>query len=137
LLGSVPAALPALARCHRLSSKAARAGFDWPGVAEVREAVGRELAELDAEIALGELKGPERQARLRHELGDALMALANLARHLGFSGEKALCEANDRFVSRFGRVERALAEKSLRPEDAGIEELERLWAEAKKLEKSS
>jgi MazG family protein len=132
LLGSVPVAMPALARCHRLSSKAARAGFDWPDPAEVRKAVDLELAELDVEIALGDFKDPKRRERLRHELGDALMALANLARHLGFSAEKALCEANGRFVDRFNLVEGELAEKNLKPEDVGLAELERLWAKAKK-----
>ncbi|MDR2140677.1 MAG: nucleoside triphosphate pyrophosphohydrolase [Deltaproteobacteria bacterium] len=133
VLASVPVAMPALARCHRLSAKAARAGFDWREVAAVREALDRELIELDAEIAQGDFKNPLRQARLRHELGDTLMATANLARHLGFSGEKALDEANDRFVSRFSYMEKKLAEDNLKPEDVSSQELERLWQEAKRV----
>jgi MazG family protein len=132
LLASVPVDAPALARCHRLSAKAARAGFDWSSVAQVREALDRELAELDAEIALGNFNDPERRARLCHELGDTLMATANLARHLGFSGEKALAKANHRFVGRFEYMENQLAAKNLKPEDVDLTELERLWREAKK-----
>jgi MazG family protein len=132
LLGSVPVGMAALARCHRLGAKAARAGFDWAEVADVRTALDSELAELDAEIAQGYFKDPQRRERLRHELGDVLMATANLARRLGFSGEKALCEANDRFTTRFNYLERKLAEKNMSPEEASLDELERLWAEAKK-----
>jgi tetrapyrrole methylase family protein/MazG family protein len=131
VLESVPEAMPALARCHRLSAKAARAGFDWPEVGEVRAALDRELKELDEEIEKGDFKEPQRAERLKHELGDVLMAAANLARHLGFSGEKALNEANDRFVGRFSYMEKKLAENNLKPEEAGLEGLERLWQEAK------
>jgi MazG family protein len=132
LLDSVPVSSPALTRCHRLSAKAARVGFDWASVQDVRKALDLELAELDEEIAKGDFKDPSRQERLSHELGDVLMATANLARRLGFSGEKALCSANDRFVSRFRYIESELAQKNLKPEDVTTEELERLWGEAKK-----
>jgi uncharacterized protein YabN with tetrapyrrole methylase and pyrophosphatase domain len=131
VLAAVPLAMPALARCHRLGAKAARVGFDWAEVGQVRAALERELAELDEEIALGDFKDPQRQKRLLHELGDVLMATANLARHLGFSGEKALNEANHRFVTRFNHMEKRLAERNLKPEEVSLEELERLWQEAK------
>jgi MazG family protein len=132
VLATVPVDLPALTRCHRLSSKAARVGFDWESVAAVRKALELELAELDEEIALGNFNDPQRQERLRHELGDTLMATANLARRLGFSGEKALAEANNRFVTRFNWLENRLSEKGLKPEQVDLAELERLWQEAKK-----
>jgi MazG family protein len=132
LLGSVPTGAPALLRCQRLASKAARSGFDWPDVASVRRALSDELAELDAEISLGDFKDLKRRARLSEELGDVLMAATNLARRLGFSAEKALAEANDRFTARFSYIEKKLAEKGLKPEDAEPMELERLWEEAKR-----
>ncbi|MDR1395944.1 MAG: nucleoside triphosphate pyrophosphohydrolase [Deltaproteobacteria bacterium] len=133
VLASVPAGMPALMRCHRLSAKAARSGFDWPDPAEVRQALDRELAELDAEIALGRFQDPDRRQRLMEEMGDVLMAAGNLARHLGFSGEKALALANGRFEFRFNFMEKKLAEKNLRPEDVPLDELEKLWQEAKKI----
>lgn len=134
LLASVPLALPALQRAHRLNSRAARAGFDWPDALSVRAKVDEELAELDALLPGYDKKtvDPERQARAKAEMGDVLLALANLARHLGFSAEEALTEADDRFVRRFNHIEDALAQEGLKPEDVGQDRLETLWQEAKK-----
>jgi MazG family protein len=132
VLSSVPAALPALTRCHRLSQKAGRAGFDFPSVAEVRRQVDRELAELDHELSSPDLATEEGQERLFHEIGDVLCSVANLARKAGISAEKALDACNRRFISRFERMEAELKARGLAPEEASPEELERLWDEAKK-----
>lgn len=134
LLGSVPLALPALQRAHRLNDRAGRAGFDWPDAACVRHKVDEELKELD-EILPGYDKktvAPEKKARAKEEMGDVLLALANLARHLGFSAEDALSEANTRFVKRFNYIEDALAKENSRPEDVDQNRLEELWQRAKK-----
>jgi MazG family protein len=131
VLASVPTALPALTRCHRLSQKAGRAGFDFPSVAEVRRQVDSELFELDKELAAPDLGTEAGQARLFHEIGDVLCSVANLARLAGVSAEKALDACNRRFVKRFEHMEADLAARDLRPEDASPEELEKLWAAAK------
>jgi MazG family protein len=133
LLASVPEALPALQRAHRLGDRAGRAGFDWPDAAQVRLKVDEELAEMDEHLPGYDRRAaePERRARLKAEMGDALLALANLARHLGFSAEEALSEANDRFVRRFGHLEDALGKENLRPEDVSRDRLEALWDESK------
>ena len=133
LLASVPQALPALQRAHRLNSRAGRAGFDWPDWTAVRRKVDEELGELD-EVLPGYLKDSapaEQKARAKEEMGDVLLALANLARHLGFSAEEALSEANGRFVKRFNYIEDQLAEEKLRPENVTMERLEELWQKAK------
>ena len=134
LLASVPLALPALQRAHRLNDRAGRAGFDWPNAALVRRKVDEELAELDEHLPGYDrgLETPERKARLKAEMGDVLLALANLARHLGFSAEEALSEANDRFVRRFSRMEEALAREGRRPEEVSADRLEELWQAAKR-----
>ncbi|MDR2945142.1 MAG: nucleoside triphosphate pyrophosphohydrolase [Candidatus Adiutrix sp.] len=134
LLASVPLALPALQRAHRLSDRAGRAGFDWPEVQSVRAKVDEELGELDELLPGYDKKTvvPERKERAKEELGDVLLALANLARHLGFSAEEALSEANARFVARFGHIEDALAGEGLKPEDVSADRLEELWQSAKK-----
>jgi len=130
LLASVPRHMPALLRAHRLGAKAGRAGFDWPEAAQVRRKVDEELAELDEHLQHPP-NSPEQEARIKSEMGDVLLTLASLARHLGFSAEEALTEANDRFIRRFGCLEDALARENLRPEDVDPARLEALWAEAK------
>ncbi|UQZ90085.1 nucleoside triphosphate pyrophosphohydrolase [Deltaproteobacteria bacterium Smac51] len=133
LLASVPLALPALQRAHRLNDRAGRAGFDWPGPRDVRLKVDEELKELDELLPGYDKKtvSAEVKERAKQEMGDVLLALANLARHLGFSAEDALSEANNRFVSRFNHIEDQLAEEGKKPEDVGQERLEQLWQEAK------
>src|SRR5512138_3446084 len=103
VLEGVPREMPALARADRLTEKASRIGFDWPDAAGARAKVDEELAELDEAIAGGD------RARIEHELGDALFALANVARKLSLPPEEALRGAVGRFIERFEYVERGLA----------------------------
>jgi uncharacterized protein YabN with tetrapyrrole methylase and pyrophosphatase domain len=131
LLASVPAALPALARCHRLGAKASRAGFDWEGPGQVRVKLDEEIGELDRELGSDDRESPARAARIGEELGDCLAALANLARHLGLSAEKALQDHNRRFARRVGWMEERLAEEGRAMEACSAEELDGLWREAK------
>ena len=126
LLDDVPLALPALTRAAKLGRRAARIGFDWPDAAGPRAKLDEELAELDAVLQAGAAP-----AALAAELGDVLFSVVNLARHLGVDPEAALRGSNARFKSRFGHVERRLAESGLDPASAGLERLEDWWQEAK------
>src|SRR5512137_1573148 len=127
-LEGVPRELPALARADRLTEKASRVGFDWPDAAGARAKVAEELGELDEAIASG------RRADVEHELGDALFALANLGRKLGVAPEEALRGSVARFIGRFTHVERELERRGVAPGTASLEEMDRLWDEAKALE---
>lgn len=129
LLASVPKAFPALKRAHRLSERVARLGFDWAGPEEVRTAVVREWEELAKATSL---KRPDRELALAHELGDVLFALTNLARHLGFSAEELLNQANERFIRRFEAMEDQIAADGVVPEKLTPKGWEELWALAKK-----
>jgi MazG family protein len=121
VLDDVPLALPALARALKLGRRAARIGFDWPDAHGARAKVDEELAELDAACAAGE------RAAVVHELGDALLALTNLARHLEVDPEAALRAANGRFASRFRHVER----RARATGRGDVAALESYWREAK------
>jgi MazG family protein len=126
LLAGVARALPALVRAVKLQDRAARVGFDWPEVERVMEKVEEELAELRDEFAAAD---PD---RLDHELGDVLLAVSNVARHLGVDPEQALHRANRRFEQRFARME-ALSAAAGRPmAGTALDELEALWVRAKK-----
>lgn len=129
LTDGVPLPLPALVRAVKLQGKAARAGFDWPGIEPVFDKLAEETAELRAEIDRGDA------ARIFEEMGDLLFVYANLARHLGVDPEAALRATNDKFVRRFRYVEQGLREAGKRPEDSTLEEMDRLWDKAKAEEK--
>lgn len=136
LLDQVPRSLPALERARRIGEKVRRVGFDWPDPAGSRAKLTEEIEELDRAVAQGN------PAEIESELGDALFALTNLARHYGVDPSQALQQTNDRFCARFSHVERRVQERfGDWPRDAegkpgaGIEltELDGYWNEAKAL----
>ena len=106
-LAGVPRSLPALLRAHRQGEKAAAVGFDWPSIVGVFDKLEEEIVELKEAIASQE------QPHIEHELGDVLLTLASLGRHLNTPPEAALRRANDRFSMRFGRLEKLAAEDGI------------------------
>ncbi len=125
VLEDVPRALPALVRAHKLSSRAARVGFDWKSVDDVLEKLSEELRELE------NARNSNNADLLAEELGDLVFTIVNLARHLKVDPEMALHSTNRKFVKRFQHVERRLAEQNRDFADASMEEMEALWEEAK------
>lgn len=126
-LDGVPVSLPALARAQKLGRRAARVGFDWPDATGVLDKLAEETRELHAALATRE-QAPE---AVEEELGDLLFTIANLARHVDVDAEGALRRASLKFEHRFREVEKRLAATGRTPEQAGAEELERLWTEVK------
>jgi len=132
-LDGVPLALPALTRAEKLQKRAARVGFDWPQAVQVLDKIEEEIAELRAEIGSG-AASPD--PRIEDEVGDLLFALVNLARHLGCDPEQTLRGANAKFERRFRSIEAALAKQGRGPAEASLDEMEALWAAAKRAEKT-
>ncbi len=130
LTDDVPIALPALTRAVKLSSRVARVGFVWPSAKEVLEKLHEEVAELEAEIAAGDVD------KAREELGDVLFVCANLARELDVDPEAALRGTNDKFVRRFKFIEAALAVRGSSPEASNLAEMDALWDAAKAAERA-
>lgn len=122
-LGSVPLAMPAMARAHKLQKKAARVGFDWPETAPVWGKLDEELTELKAAVAQDDTES------ILEEMGDVLFSIINLARHLKVDPEQALRHTNAKFVARFSAIEAQLGEKQ--PADVDLMTLESLWQAAK------
>jgi MazG family protein len=128
LLGGVPATLPALLRAYQIGLRAASVGFDWPRAADVLDKIDEEVAELRQAVAQN---GDRGAAAAEEEMGDLLFAIANLSRKLGIEPETALRKANDKFTSRFGTMERTLADAGRAMRDMSLEELENEWQRAK------
>jgi MazG family protein len=128
-LDGVSITLPALTRARKLQQRAARVGFDWPLADQVIAKIEEELGELRTELRAEDR--PAAHARCAEEIGDLLFACVNLARHARIDPETALRAANRKFERRFAYIESALAARGLRPEEVSLEEMDRLWDEAK------
>lgn len=125
VLDDIPLSMPALSRAQKLQKRAAKSGFDWCNIADVKDKIDEELAELDAAIESGQ------QIEIKHELGDLLMAVVNLARHLDLDAEQALRLANQRFINRFQILEKHFHAKKQEMADSKLDQLEELWQAAK------
>jgi MazG family protein len=130
-IGGVPVALPALVRAERLTEKAGAVGFDWPDARSVLAKIREELEELEGAMQSGA------QGEIEHELGDLLFALANLGRWVKVHPEEALRGTLRRFESRFHFVEAELAKGGRSPRESNLAEMDALWDEAKRRERSS
>ena len=122
LLVGVPLLLPALAQSQALQERAGSVGFQWPDVEAVLEKLVEELEELS--------KVEDAEQR-RHELGDVLFVLTNVARRLGVDAEEALRLAARRFRDRFARMESLAQERGYEMSALSLGEMLALWEEAK------
>lgn len=128
-LSGIPPHLPALMKAQKITEKAARVGFDWEHVDQVFAKVLEELHEFEETMADGN------EERMEAELGDLLFAIVNLGRFLALNPEEALRKTIDRFARRFAHVEEAMHAKGVQMKEATLEEMDRLWEEAKALER--
>lgn len=131
ILADIPLALPAVKRAQKLQARAARVGFDWPDAEQVFDKIAEEVAEVKAAIRLND---PE---EIAEEIGDLMFVCTNLGRKLNVNVEAATRSANAKFERRFSYIERCLAAKNRRPDDASLEEMETLWDEAKQIDKAN
>ena len=127
-LAGVPTGLPALTRAVKLTSRAARVGFDWPDADQVLVKLDEEICELRAELPAAD------PARLTDEVGDLLFVLANLARKLNLDPETCLRHANDKFSRRFNAMERAIEAEGKSLSEVSLDAMEAGWRQVKAAE---
>jgi len=151
ILAGISSSMPSLLEAHKLSSRAAQVGFDWPDMEGLFEKLREETAELRQHLREFPAPGPRpegrgvagsgRQAipedlrvRLEEEVGDLFFVLVNIARYLSLDPESALRRTNRKFRRRFEWMEQRLHERGATPESVSMEELESLWRQAKQQE---
>jgi ATP diphosphatase len=142
--------MPALLEAHKLSSRAAHVGFDWPEIEGLFAKLEEETLELREELKAAPVKGPpgtgiagsgkpqvapEMRERLEDEVGDLFFVLVNIARYLSLDPESALRKTNRKFKRRFQWMEERLRASGRTPQQASMDELETLWQQAKLQEK--
>ena len=125
-LKRVARSLPGLIRADKVQKKAAKAGFDWDDIGGAIAKVREELDEIeDAIEAGGDIEG---------EVGDLLFAAVNVSRFAQVEPEHAMERATDKFIRRFTAVEQAAKAMGKNLADMPLEEMEKLWDEAKEAE---
>ncbi len=122
ILEGIPKRMPALHRAVKVQKRMAKVGFDWQNPEEVWEKVMEEINELK------EAKSPE---EIKHELGDVLIAITNLARAYGVDPEEALHQSIDRSIKRFQYIEQKAKEENKDLKEMSLEHMDKLWEEAK------
>ena len=118
--------MPSLLEAHKLSSRAAQVGFDWPEIEGLFDKLREETAELRQQLqefpapvrsrrrAASPVPGSRRfpedlRERLEEEVGDLFFVLVNIARYLSLDPESALRKTNRKFKRRFQWMEAAPA----------------------------
>ncbi|MCG7636809.1 nucleoside triphosphate pyrophosphohydrolase [Alteromonas sp. CNT1-28] len=151
ILDSVPKGMPALMYAQKLQKACAKVGFDWPDAAPVIDKVREEVEEIQQELdfkqrAQGALDAgvaplksgvPDNQQAIEEEIGDALFAMVNLARHCKVDADTALRNASNKFANRFKGVERLAAEQGDKLDALTLDEMEALWQQVKQTSSSS
>ena len=128
VLSGVPDALPSLIKAYRIQDKARNVGFDWKEKEDVWDKVYEELEELKAELAKGDKESSTR------ELGDFLFSVINAARLYKLNPDNALEMTNQKFIRRFNYVEDHSVKQGKSLKDMTLEEMDKLWDEAKRQE---
>ena len=151
ILDSVPKGMPALMYAQKLQKACAKVGFDWPNAAPVIDKVREEVEEIQQELdfkqrAQGALNAgvaplksgvPDNQQAIEEEIGDALFAMVNLARHCKVDADTALRNASNKFANRFKGVERLAAEQGDKLDALTLDEMEALWQQVKQSSSSN
>ncbi len=125
ILEGVPRSMPSLIRAHRLQERAARVGFDWKHLNETLPKLDEEIAEFKESLKT------EEAAKIEEELGDIFFMLVNISRFLDVDPEEALRKTIGKFIRRFRHIEESAADAGKSLNDMTIEEMEKLWQEAK------
>ena len=126
---NIAKSLPATTRAYKVQKKAKKVGFDWNDVNCAMDKVKEELNEIK------EVYNCEDKSIIEGEVGDLLFACINVARFLEVDGELALDKTIKKFIKRFSYIENEAIKNNKNLKDMTLEEMDKLWEEAKTSEK--
>lgn len=128
-LKHVPKCLPGLIRADKVQRKAGKVGFDWNDVLPAMDKVIEELEEIK------DVYKSEDMSKIQEEVGDLIFATVNIARLLDIDPEFAVNYTIDKFIRRFQFMEESGILMGQDLKTMSLEDQEKLWEKAKKLEK--
>lgn len=127
-MNAIAKALPSLIKAHKVQKKAARVGFDWDKIEDAADKVKEELNEVLDVYKTGN------KDKIKGEVGDLIFACVNIARMLDINEEEALNTTIKKFINRFSFIEKEVLKANKNLKDMTLEEMDKLWEEAKKNE---
>ncbi len=122
----IPVSMPALMRAYKIQQKAADVGFDWDTIEGAFDKFKEEIDEFIQEYNNND------KALMEKEMGDLLFSVVNICRFLEIQPEIAIGKTNDKFLKRFRYVEEQITQKGDKIQEKSLDELDRLWENAKK-----
>lgn len=129
VLGGVPGSLPAMVKANRIQEKVRGVGFDWDERYQIWDKVHEEVSELSEEA-----EKENNHNRITEEFGDLLFSIINAARLYDIDPELALEKTNQKFTKRFNYLESQTIQKGQSLHDMSLDEMNRIWEEAKKFD---
>ncbi|MCQ2129112.1 MAG: nucleoside triphosphate pyrophosphohydrolase [Bacteroidaceae bacterium] len=132
VLSGVPTSLPSMIKAYRIQDKARNVGFDWEKREDVWAKVKEEIGEFEAELRkMNTSENADDKAKAENELGDLFFSLVNMARLYKLNPDTALEHTNQKFIRRFNYVEDHSIKIGKPLKEMTLEEMEKLWQEAK------
>lgn len=132
VLEGVPNSLPALVKANRIQEKVRGVGFDWEEKEQVWDKVKEEFEEL-----MEEMKVSDNKEYIEAEFGDLMFSMINAARLYEIDPENALERTNQKFIRRFNYLEKNTISKGLSLHEMSLDEMNKIWEEAKKYDKKT
>lgn len=122
---SLPKGLPPLLKAYRINSKAARNKFTWDTEEDVVAQLRDEWKEWEEAKESGNCEAMEQ------EFGDYLFTLVELGRRHNIKANAALDFANQKFLSRFEKMEELAEQHGLAMDEMDLDQMNALWDEVK------
>ena len=125
IFSNIPNSMPPSLRAERIQKKASKKGFDWDCVEDAVAKLEEEIKELKMAMANQE------QDNTEEEIGDLLFTIINVSRHLKIDANEALARSNNKFISRFSKLEDTLKKSNKSVESTSATELDKIWVKIK------
>ncbi|PJE79495.1 Nucleoside triphosphate pyrophosphohydrolase [invertebrate metagenome] len=128
LPADLPVTLPSLKKAEKIQKAAAKVGFDWNQAEDVTAKIQEELQEVREAVV------EQKQDHIEEEIGDLFFACVAYARHLNVDPDRAVRSANQKFITRFSKMEQRVNHDKKDFSSLSIDEMEQYWQGVKSSE---
>lgn len=126
ILQGVVKSAPSMLKAITIQEKVKKVGFEWENKEDVWKKVEEEMEEFK------EACQQQNTVQMEMEFGDILFSLINYARFVGIHPEAALEKTNQKFITRFTKLEEAAANQNKQLQQMSLAEMDEIWNIVKK-----